>query len=200
MKLVFGKQQIDYKDIPSSDDIIKKINELVAESYHFSHFIADGIEVYEQHEDYLNLNVDRVKILEVIAKTEKEFMNDVLLSSEDYLKRAKPELAALPKGFNVQPTTETWTSFEMLLEGAQWLNDMLAVMGESRERPANWDAYASLSGVMQGELSKLGHAVGKENHELIGDILREGLIPNFGALEVEIGKSIDAQGTRANLN
>ena len=165
MKLIFGQQQIDYKNVPSSDDIIGEINELLAESYHFSHFIADGTEVYEQHEDYLNLNLDRVKILEIIAKTEKEFMNDVLLSAEDYLKRAKPELALLPKGFSVQPTTGTWTSFEMLLEGAQWLNDMLAAMGESRERPVNWEAYAGLSGVIQGELSKLGKAVEKENHE-----------------------------------
>ncbi|WP_156476082.1 hypothetical protein [Sporosarcina psychrophila] len=56
--------------------------------------------------------------MEVVAKTEEEFMNDVLISAGKFLKRAKPELAALPKKFHVKPITKTWTSFEMLLKGA----------------------------------------------------------------------------------
>jgi len=200
MKLIFGQEQIEFEKTPSAEDVITKINELHAEDYYFSHFIADGIEIYEDHEDYLNVNLGRVKKLEVVAKIEKEFINDVLISAEDYLKRAKAELVALDEDFSNGPTTETWASFDMLLEGAGWLNDMLSVVGGSNTRPANWEAYAELSVGMQGELAKLGEAVEKEDHVRIGNILRNGLILNFDALEMEIGTTIDSQGVRVGLS
>ncbi|WP_318615789.1 hypothetical protein [Sporosarcina sp. YIM B06819] len=200
MKLVIEQQEIELKKDPSSDEVIEKIKELIAADDNFSHFIADGTEVYENHEEYLNLNLDRISKLEVIAKSEKKFMNDVLNSAEEYLRRANSDLVALSQEFQNSPTKETWASFEMLLEGAQWLNDMLVTIGESKERPVNWEAYVSLAGGMQGELAKLGQAVEKENHEQIGDIIRDGLISTFEALEVEIGKTIDAEGIREYLN
>src|SRR5690606_22843805 len=105
----------------------------------------DGIEIYEDHEAYLTVNLNQITKLEVIAKTEKEFMNDVLISAEDYFKPAKPDMAALPESFYNHPTSETWANFEMLLEGAQWLYDMLTVVGGSEERPSNWAYYAELA-------------------------------------------------------
>lgn len=200
MKLTFGEHQIEYKKTPTSDEVIKKINEFLAEGYYFSHYIADGTEIYEDYEAYLNTNLGRLKKLEVIAKIEKEFMNDVLISAEDYLKRAKPELTVLHQEFIDGPRSETWTRFEMLLEGTGWLNDMLSVVGGSNERPASWESYVELQASMQAELAKLSEAVEKENYVQIGNILRDGLIPNFFALETEIGKTIDVSGTRKNLN
>lgn len=200
MLLIFEQQQIEYEKTPSSDDVIGKINELLSEDYYFSHFIADGTEIYEDHEEYLNVNLKNIKKLEVIAKTEKEFMNDVLLSTEDYFKRAKPDLASLPEDFYSNPTVDTWTSFDMLLEGAGWLNDMLAVVEESKERPVNWIAYAKLTIALQQELAKLGQAVERKNHVQIGDIIRDGIIPNYAALEAEIERTIDAEGTREGLS
>ncbi len=127
-------------------------------------------------------------------------MNDVQISAEEYLNRAKSELVALHEGFSNGPTTETWAIFDMLLEGAGWLNDMLSVVGGSNARPANWETYAELSVGMQGELAKLGEAVEKEDYVQIGNILRDGLILNFDALEVEIGKTIDSEGVRVGLS
>ena len=127
-------------------------------------------------------------------------MNDVLISAEDYLKRAKSELLVLHEGFSNNPTTETWASFDMLLEGTGWLNDMLSVVGSSDARPANWEMYAKLSVSIQGELAKLGEAVEKEDYVQIGNILRDGLILSFDELEVEIGKTIDSEGVRVGLS
>ena len=104
MLLIFEEEQIEYENTPTVDDIIGKINELFTETDYFSHFIADGTEIYEDHEEYLNVNLVTIKQLEVITKTEKEFMNDVLLSAKDYFKRAKPDLACLPEEFYSNPT------------------------------------------------------------------------------------------------
>jgi len=145
MKLIFQEQQFKFDKTPSSDEVVEKINELLKENYYFSHFIVDGIEIYEDHEDYLTVNLDRIEKLEVIAKTEKEFLNELLLSAEDYLKRAKPELASLPDGFYSNPSPEIRSSFSQLMEGLQWLDEMLSVIDKSNERPTDWDLCMGLS-------------------------------------------------------
>ena len=123
-----------------------------------------------------------------------------MISAEDYLKHAEPDLARLTEGFFTNPTTETWTNLEMLLEGAAWLNDMLSVVGNCKERPENWESYANLTAAIQQELAKLSQAVVRKENIQIGDSIRDGLIPNFEALQVEIGKTIDAKGIRAILS
>lgn len=200
MELIFQQQQFEYKKTPSSDEVIEKINELLKQNDYFSHFIADGIEIYEEHETYLNLNLDRIEKLEVITKTEREFVNDILLSAEDYLKRAKPELATLPDEFYANPTPDTWTTFSQFIEGVQWLDEMLSVVSNSNERPKNWDMYAELSQTMQAELANLGEAVENGDNVLIADIIQYELISNFEALEAEIEKTIDTEGMRYDLN
>ena len=200
MKLIIGEQRIVLGKKTSQDDIIEKINEYLANGYYFSHFIVDGTEIFDEHEEYLNLNLDRIKELEVIAKTEKEFMNDVLLSTEVYLKRAKPELVTLATEFTVKPTAETWTNFEMLVGGAGWLIDMLAVIVDSNERPTSWEAYVKLSTALQAELVKLIEAVEKEQLVHISNSIQNEIMLIFTSLEEEVGKTIDSEGTRENLS
>lgn len=200
MELIFQEQQIEFNEIPSSDEVITKINDLLDENYYFSHFIADGTEIYEDHESYLNVNLVRIEKLEIIAKTEKEFMNDILLAAEDYLKRAKPELVALTDGFYSNPTAETHTSFSQLMDGIQWLDEMLALIAVSSERPPNGKMYAELTQSLQTEIAQLGEAVGNSDNVLIADIILYELIPIFEQLETIIGVSIETVGTRYDLN
>ncbi|WP_342508830.1 hypothetical protein [Sporosarcina sp. FSL K6-2383] len=200
MKLTFQEQQIEFDMTPSPDEVVAKINELLKENYYFSHFIADGTEIYEEHEDYLIVNVDRIEKLEIIAKTEKEFLNDILLSAEAYLKRAKPEIVLLPEGFYSNPSSEVKTKFGQLMEGLQWLDEMLAVIDESNERPVDWDKCMELSESMKTEIVSLSEAVENSDNVLIADIIQYEFIPIFESLEIEIGKIIDAVGTRHNLS
>ncbi|KAA0966787.1 hypothetical protein FQ087_11360 [Sporosarcina sp. ANT_H38] len=200
MELIFHEQHVEFDKTPSQDEVIAKINELLKGNYYFSHFIADGTEVYEDHEDYLTLNVDRIEKLEVIAKTEKEFLNDVLLSAEDYLKRAKPELVSLPEGFYSNPTSEIRSSFSQLMDGLQWLDEMLEVVNKSNERPEDWNTCMELSKSMKTEIVNLSEAVDNSDNILIADIIQYEFIPLFESLETDIGKTIDTVGTRHDLS
>lgn len=200
MKLIFQEQQFEFDQTPSPDEVVTKINDLLKENYYFSHFIADGTEVYEDHETYLTANIDRIEKIEVIAKTEKEFMNELLLSAEDYLKRAKPEIALLPDGFYSNPSSEIQMSFGQLMRGLQWLDEMLSVIDKSNERPVNWDTCMELSQSMKEEIANLAEAVDNSDNILIADILQYEFIPIFESLELEIGKTIDTVGVRPNLS
>ncbi|MEK4711628.1 hypothetical protein [Sporosarcina sp. FSL K6-5500] len=200
MKLNFQEQQFEFDKTSSLDEVIAKINELLNENYYFSHFIADGNEVYEDHEDFLTMNLDRIEKLEVIAKTGKEFLNELLLSTEDYLQRAKPELSIISEGVYSNPTAEVRTSFGQLMEGLQWLDGMLAVIDNSNERPAEWDRCMELSESMKAEIVSLSEAVENSDNVLIADIIQYEFIPIFESVEIEIGKIIDTVGTRHNLS
>jgi len=200
LKLIIGEQHIEYKEKPSAEEVIERINESVTEGYYFSHFIADGTEVYDEHEEYLESNLDEIEELVVVIKTVKEFMNDVLLSAEEYLERAIPEVSALANDFNRVPTSDTWDRFEMLLGGVEWLNDMLKVVCSSKERPSNWEMYQQMTANMQAELSKLGKAVERKKNNQISAIIKNGLLPIFERLEKEFGKTVDSEFVRRNLN
>lgn len=200
MELLFQQQQFDYENTPTSDELIEKINELLKEDYYFSHFIVDGTEVYEDHENYLIVNLNKINKLEVIAKTEKIFINDILLSSEEYLKRAKPELVSLSEGFYANPTTETHSNFEQLLDGLEWLDKMLAIIGASKERPQGSEQYTELSESLKSEIANLGEAVENSDNVLVADIIQYELMPIFEKLELVVGKTIDTEGTRNDLS
>lgn len=186
--------------MPTAEDVIELINESLKEGFHFSHFISDGEKVYDDHEDYLYENIESIGKLEVIIKSEKEFMNDVLLSAEEYLQRANPEIKTLAKNFQGVPTGDTLEHFEMQLGGAGWLSDMLKVVSSSEERPSNWKTYHELAGNLQSVLSKMGKAVEKKKNNEISKIIKQGMLPIFENLEMELGKTIDSEFTRKNLN
>jgi len=186
MELIFQEQQFEFDKTPSSDEVVAKINELLKGNYYFSHFIADGTEIYEDHEDYITVNVDRIEKLEVIAKTENEFLNDILLSAEEYLKRAKPELASLPDGFYSNPSPETRSNFSQLMEGLKWLDEMLLVIDKSNERPVDWNQCMELSQSMKQEIVNLSEAVDNSDNILIADIIQYEFIPIFESLETAL--------------
>lgn len=200
MKLIFLQQIIKFNIKPTTENVFEKINGLLSKDYYFSHFIADGIEVHEGHEEYLNQNIKEIENIEIIAKTVKEFVNDILLSAESYINRATPELGTLSEEFFDNPNADSWSRFSQLIEGLQWLTDMLTLIGDSNGKPLNWARYVEVSNDMKGILKNLEEALQNEDHVLIGDLIQYEIIENFKALGEEIQKSIDVEGTRYDLS
>lgn len=199
MELIF-QQQTKTLDNVNVEEIIEHINGLLSKNYYFSHFIADGLEVFEEHENYLNEHTGQIDKLEIIAKTVKEFVNDLLLSAEEYTKRAIPELSALAEEFYGNPKSESWFTLDQMLGGLQWINEMLLVIGKSEEVPSNWQEYIAVSYKMQEEIRNLAEAIENEDNVLIGDLIQYELLPNFEELEKEIQWTMDNEGTRYDLN
>lgn len=199
LKIIIGEQVIECNK-PTAEEVIERINESVTGGHYFSHFIADGTEVYDEHEEFLEQKLESIEELHVVIKTEKEFMNDVLLSAEEYLQRAVPELRTLADDFNRVPTADTWDRFELLIGGADWLNDMLKVVNNSQERPSDWKTFQKLTSTLQAEVSKLGKALEKKKNREISSILKNGFLPVFEQLEKAFGETIDSEFIRKNLN
>lgn len=200
MKLIFQQQTIQLDNQATAAEIVENINNLVDDGYYFSHFIVDGVEVFEDHEKFLNNRQGNIEQLEIIAKTEKEFTNDILLSVENYTAQATPLLETLSNEFYNNPSAETWEQFAQLMDSLQWINGVIELLRNQEEKVSNWSQYEEIADIIQQELIDLEEAVENGDFVLIGDIIQYEIAPNFEALHEAAKTTIDTEGTRPNLN
>lgn len=200
MELLFQEESIQFDQDSTVEQVIEQINILLDDSCYFSHLIVDGVDVYEELEQYLNENLESIEKLELIARTANEFTNDILLSAEVYLQGALPELTKLADDFYNNPTSESWGNFSDMLEGMQWLNQIIVSIDQMNEKPQNWDEYLKLAATLEVELKNLEQAVENGDHVLVADIIQYEITPVYEGLEKEIQKTIDTEGSRHDAN
>lgn len=200
MKLLFKGETIQVDNELSVEFITEEINCLLANRYYFSHLVADGVEIYEEPEQYLEQHLHEITELEIIAKTEQEFVNDLLLTSEEYINRAVPEIEVLADQFYNNPDKESWNKFGQLLEGLQWLTHLVQTIGSVDKKPENWMNYLKASFSVNEELKNLEDALKNNDRILIADILNYEVLPFFKELKKEIQYTIDTEGYRHDLN
>ncbi|OLN24034.1 hypothetical protein BTO30_01040 [Domibacillus antri] len=200
MEFIFQEQVIQFDQDPTVEQIIEQINTWLNNSYYFSHLIVDGVNVYEEPEQYLTENLGSIDKLEIVARTAKEFTNEILLSAENYLQGAIPELTKLSDGFYNNPASDTWDDFGDMLEGMQWLNQIIVSIDQLPKQPQNWDEYLKLAATLEVELKNLEEAMENSDNVLIGDIIQYEMAPLYEAFEKEIQTTIDTEGSRHDVN
>lgn len=200
MKIIFKEEVIQFDTLPTVEVMINKINQLLDDNYYFSHLIIDDKEVFDDPEQYLQDYLSEIKELEIVAKTAKEFTNDVLLSAEEYIERAKPQIDSLADDFYQNPTSESWHKFTYLLEGIQWINQMIQTIDTAKEKPNNWMNYLKINNTLDLELKNMEEAIENNDSVLIADLIKYEILSIFESLGSEIQLTIDTEGYRYDLN
>jgi len=200
MKLLFQEQTTTFEQTPTIEEVFETINEFLQSNYYFSHFIADGKEIVEEPEVFLTMHVKDIDSLEIIAMAAKQFINNLLLSTEEYTERAVVQIAALADEFYNNPTAVSWTELGHLFEGVQWLVTMIDTVDQSIVRPTIWDEVLTHSSTIQTELGALEEALENTDTVLIADMLQYEFLPVFEAIAGKVKLAIDIEGTRPNLN
>lgn len=200
MKLLFQERTIQYEQQPSVEELIENINELMQDDYYFNNIVVDGVEVFDDPEQFLARNIDEIDSIEIIAIEAKEFINGLLLSAEEYTIRAVPQITALADKFYNHPAKKNWTDLSELFEGIQWLSTMIETIDRSIVRPANWDNVISSASELRDELENFEEALENTDTVLIGDMLQYEVLPVFEIYSTEFESSIDTEGTRENLS
>ncbi|AOV08509.1 hypothetical protein [Sporosarcina ureilytica] len=200
MKLLFQEQIIEVEQNSTMEDIIEKVNVLLGNQFYFSHLVADGQEITEAPEEYLLRHLTDITELEIIAIGAKQFVNDLLLSAEEYVARAIPHLTDLTDAFYHNPSKENWMGLIELFEGVQWLASMITAVDQSIVRPTNWDAVMEPAIELQNELGTLEEALENTDTVLVADILQYEILPVFETFAEEIKIAIDTEGMRHDLN
>jgi hypothetical protein len=193
---------LEYDNKPSSiEEIFAKINEQLNDSdHHFSHLIIDNEEVYENHDAYIFENVEQINQIEVKVKSIKEFVNELLLSIEEYLHRALPEVEILVDEFYQGPKPESWEKFNQLLQGIQWLDQVIITIDQSKFTPKNWDDYLKISASLKAELQNMEEAVENKDMILIADIIQYEIIELLKSYEESVKTTIDQEGYHHDIN
>lgn len=202
MELSFKNEVIQYdaQKQPTVEDIIVQINEWIRDDYYFSHLVIDGFEIYEHLELCLEEKLTHAQKIEVMARTNTELINDILLSSDEYIKRAIPELNTLFEEFYQNPLKDSWMKFEQMIEGIQWLHQMIRCINQFKERLQNGTQYIQIESRLEMEIQHLEEAVENEDNVLIADLIQYEIITIYEALKKEIQLTIDTEGLRYDVN
>ncbi|MGG4037819.1 hypothetical protein [Heyndrickxia ginsengihumi] len=185
---------------PTVDDIIRKINDETNEQTFFSYFIADGQEIYDDHELYLEDNLQNINHLMIVLKTVQELIGDILLSALDYIKRARPQVEALVDVFYQHADEEAWQSFSNFLEGLQWLNQSITITDQNEQKPKNWMQVLAATVSLQEVLLNLADALENKDEVLIADILQYEILPLLQRMQEEFETTIDQEGYLYDVN
>lgn len=200
MQLKFRNQYREINNPLTSKVVIENINELIGSQYLFSHLDADGAEVYENQEQFLEQNLKDIQMLEVIAYTPSEFIASSLLDAETYLERALKGLDDLSDGFYKTPGTDDWASFSKMLEGIQWINLVIISIEHLEEKPVNWMEFMNISNKLENELKNLEEAIETKDFVLIADLIQYEILSMYELLMNEIKKTLASEGMRNDVN
>lgn len=200
MKLLFREQTIEFEQVPFTDEVIESINRFLGNDFYFSHLIVDGEQVLESPEQFLTENLADIVNIEVIAIPVKEFVDELLLSAEEYTERVIPHITILFNGFYTNPTQKNWIELSEILEGIQWLLSMIETIDHSIVRPDNWTEVTAPVVRLKEELGDLEEALENTDTVLIADMLQYEILPVFEGFITEIKQTIDTVGTRHDLS
>lgn len=176
-------------EVSAVENMFQQVNQLIAGSdLHLSHIKVDGIDVFEEHYQYVLNRLEEVKEITVVLKSLKELMSEVLLSAEVYLARLIPGIKQLSDKYYEGATQDSWVKFEQLLEGLQWILQMLdnVVNVENNLRYQNAEQYEELVEQLKEHVTNLQDAVDNEDMILLADILGYELLPSLEAIDQQI--------------
>lgn len=200
MKLRFQQEELTFDQPIVVESIIEQINNWLGESHYFSHLIIDGEEVTEQPEEALEAQCDTMQEVEVIAIEAPEFVNGLLVSAEEYVKRATPVLEVVAEQFYDAPTEESYLDLNDLFGGLQWLNSMIDVIDKSIACPASWDEVKEAVAPLSDVLQDFEEALNNNDNVLLADLLSYEVKPVFEQVNEQITKMIDTVGERDELH
>ena len=202
MQLKILDQVFTFKNEAAAlEEIFAKINEFLDESgLVLSHLKVDDTEVYADYYNYLKERVDRINLIEVEVRTIAGILQDALLTAEEYLEQALPEIEALAAEFYQGPSGESWARFQQLLDGVDWLNQLITVIDQAATKPEQWQDYLAVVDRLRNELQNLAEALENQDYVVIGDLLTYEIIPCFQEFKAVIKKTKTDEGKKDDLH
>jgi len=194
-----NKNEID-KILGEIDNIMDKSCKIL------SHIIIDDFEIYEDYYDYFLDNIRVIEKVEVISSTYKELVEEILISTIDYIKRVPLKVEELANNFYKNPSIQDWNDLNDLLGGISWtMNTFVSIDQDSRLKDVvlsyeNWNLYAKEVFALQEILPDFEGALSVGDNITIADILSYELIPIFIKMVEELLELVNLEGSLDGLN
>lgn len=202
MKLIYKDKHIELeRDASSLNIIFKKVSELIEKKDTvFSHLVIDGVDVYEDHEAYINERINELMNIKIITKSTKEMIWETMASVYEYLERAVPALTELIDGSYENFADKTWEGINQLSEGMQWMLQFKTFTQAAPEQPANWEDVEKSFEACEESFAQLLAAVEAKDTVLISDILAYEITPVYEELTENVAKSLQDKEFLKHVN
>jgi hypothetical protein len=203
VKIYIENQVLEYKnDKNEMDNILNEIDNIVSKSSKIlSHMVIDDFEVYEGYYDYFLDNIRVIEKVEVISLTYKELVDDILISTMDYIGRIPFKIEELSNSFYKNPDRQAWNNLNDLLGGISWImNSFTSIDQDSRLKDVissyeNWNLYAKEVFALKDILPDLEGSLSSGDNITIADILSYEILPIFNEMEVKLLDLVKMEGS-----
>lgn len=188
MELKYNNEILTVENDESSILIIlERINEFISGSdLIFSHLLVDEVEVYENHEKYINDRLYEIKKVEIVTLSRKDMIMKTMLSISSYLERAIPALKELTVGSYERFNNGTWQGIDQLAEGMQWILQFASSIRLSSPKLSNWTEVENCLQVCEKSFELLLDGVEMKDKVLISDVLTYEVTPAYEQLQTNI--------------
>ncbi|WP_430790863.1 hypothetical protein VBD025_07605 [Virgibacillus flavescens] len=201
MLLKYNNEQYNLNSDSIIPTVIEKINEaLESKDTVFSHLVVNGVEVYENHEEYLKLHKNEITETEIIISDMKEMIWNTMKSIHEYLVGAMPALEDLINNSYQSFSKSTWEGIDQLAEAMQWILQFKEVTSSAHSQPAHWTEIEKHILTCEESFSKLMEAVEIKDTILISDILAYEITPAFQSLENQLAEALKDREYLKNVN
>jgi hypothetical protein len=208
MKIYVLNQVMEYDN---NKDVIKEIFEkgkkiIFDSNYTFSHLNVDGIDVYDDFYDYISDNIKNIKEIKFVAKMFNEIIQDVIVSTYDYIENSLPEIRILSNEFYTTPNQEAWGKLVDLFEGITWIMDTFEVIDKNDnikdivKSYETWNLYAKDIYSLKELMVEFEEILSSEDLVSIGDILSYEIIPLFESMKEKLNVLVDRRVEVHDLN
>jgi DNA mismatch repair ATPase MutS len=208
VKIFIENQILEYdNDKNQIDNIFMEIDGITEKSSKtLSHMVIDGNEIVGDYYDYFLNNIKNINKIEVILLTYKELIEEILLSTLNYLKRTPQIIEGLANTFYKNPTKESWNDLNDLLEALSWIMNTFASIDQDHRLKdiilsyENWNLYAKEVLSLKEILANLEEALANNDYVSIADILSYEIESVFKEMEDKLSSLINREVNLYDLN
>lgn len=187
MKVYFQEETKRYENTSEAiTELVKDINSFIEKTNMiFSHLDIDGVEVYEDHEQYLLNELSSVEEIKLILKTMEDVAAELQQSLTDYLDRALPVMENLSDQFYQGESEEAWNDFADLADGLQWIISAVQTLSQFVEDEVQ-TYYSSVSRKLESVLQELLEALEAKDTVTIADMIQYEIVETLAELKQNV--------------
>lgn len=192
MQLLYKDEETNLnRDNKVFTTILEKINEFIKkDNTVFSHLVIDDINVYENHEEYINEKINEMMRIEIVTRSKNQMIMETMESIHDYLERAVPALNELVDQSYSDYTKDTWVGLQQLTDGMQWMLQFVEFTRDAKVQPKNWDNADDSFKACEQQFAQLLEAIEAHDMVLISDLLAYEIVPAYEAFKGNIAQSL----------
>lgn len=187
MKIIFMDEEVYSGDDKAAiPEILHMVSESISsKGLQFSHLLVDGVEIFENPDEFLLTATNEVERVKIVVTTVNELLADAFISLQGYLTRSIPEISKLSEEFYQNPSDSTWDRLGQLFEGLQWMGQIFSFITKN-DSLANYADFAYKHLNFHSEIQVISEAVDQKDINLLGDVLSYDFIPRFTSIQKEL--------------